>query len=243
MKIGIISDIHANLAAFQAVLRTLKQERCVKVLCAGDVVGYGPSPLECIELVQKERILCVQGNHDFWIARNGRDYGISSHARLALEWTADVLPQDAVRWLAGLPRKLDYGGFEVVHSSCALRPRWAYVLSEKLLHINFLMQESPYAFHGHTHMPLLGVHTRGKRPRFRQLQPTMVLEPGARYLINVGSVGQPRDKNPLAACGVFETSTRTFHLIRAPYDISHTQKLMREAGLPELLINRLAEGR
>jgi len=242
VKIGIISDIHANLAALQAVLRTLKQERCMKVLCAGDIVGYGPSPLECIELVEKEKILCVQGNHDYWIAMGGRDYGISSNARLALEWTVDVLPRDAVRWLRQLPRTLRYGGMEIVHSSCALRPRWAYVLSEKLLHISFLMQESPYTFHGHTHMPLLGIHRRGERPRFLKLR-DMALKPGVRYLVNVGSVGQPRDKNPLAACAVFETSTREFRLLRVSYDISHTQKLMREAGLPENLIKRLAEGR
>jgi len=242
VKIGIISDIHGNLPALQAVLRTLKDERCVRILCAGDVVGYGPYPLECIETVEQERIACVQGNHDFWVAVGGRDWRISPNARLALEWTCDALPRDAVEWLGKLPASIEYGGLYVVHASCAYRPPWAYVLSERLLTVSFLFQPGPYAFHGHTHMPLLGIHRRKQRPRFLKIR-DMVLTPDARYLVNVGSVGQPRDRNPDAACAVFDTRTREFRLLRVPYDVARVQKRMRQVGLPEPLIERLAKGR
>lgn len=242
MKIGIFSDIHGNLPAFEAVLQVLDHLGCTKFLCAGDVVGYGPWPLECIQLVNDRKILSVQGNHDFWVASGGVNWGISPYAQAALQWTLEQLPKDAIAWLNRLPKKLEYGPISVVHASNALEPPWTYVLAERNLRANFVMQDSVYTFHGHTHVPLLGVHRRGERPKFFQLR-SMELPPGARYLVNVGAVGQPRDRNPRAACGIFHTDTRHFQFLRVPYHIAWTQKRMREVGLPEPLINRLSIGR
>jgi predicted phosphodiesterase len=242
VKIGIISDIHGNLGALQAVLAALEQQGCAKILCAGDVVGYGPRPQQCIEVLREKQIPCVLGNHDSWVAHGARDWGINPDARNALAWTADALSPEARDWLGNLPRLLQYGGIEVVHASHAWAPRWPYLLDERRVFASFLFQTAVFTFHGHTHIPLLAVHQRGHRPRLLKLR-TMELPRGCRSLANAGAVGQPRDGNPHASCLVFETKDRQLHPLRVSYDVAETQRQMREAALPERLILRLAEGR
>ena len=242
MRIGIISDLHANLVSLQAVLAALEDEHCDSVLCGGDVVGYGPRPRECIDLIRERGIPCVQGNHDEWVANGALEWGIREDARRALSWTTDVLSDEELGWLRALPRLVSYEGLEVVHASHAWRGRWPYVLDDRRLVANFLFQRSECTFHGHTHVPLVGVHERGSQPRFRQLR-ELQLTPGCRCLVNVGSAGQPRDGNPLASCVVFDTDDRRVRPLRVAYDIAETQRQMADVSLPPRLITRLAEGK
>lgn len=242
MRIGIISDIHANLVSLQAVLAALEEEGCDRVLCGGDVVGYGPRPRECIEIIRARGIPCVQGNHDEWVANGAREWGIREDARRALDWTTGALDHDALEWLRALPRLVCQDGVEVVHASHAWRGRWPYVLDDRSLVANFLFQRSDCTFHGHTHVPLVGVHKRGTQPRFRPFR-ELQLTPGCRCLVNVGSAGQPRDGNPLAACAVFDTDDRRVRPVRVPYDITETQRQMEDVSLPPRLVARLAEGK
>ena len=242
VRIGIISDIHANLVALDAVLAALSEADCDEILCGGDVVGYGPRPRECMAAIRERGIPCVQGNHDEWVANGAREWGIREDARRALNWTAGVLGDDELEWLRRLPRLLRHDGIEVVHASHGWRGRWPYVLDDRRLVANFLFQRSDCTFHGHTHVPLVGVHETGSQPRFRQLR-DLHLTPDCRCLVNVGSVGQPRDGNPLASCVVFESKTRRVRPMRVPYDIAETQRQMEAVSLPERLVSRLAEGR
>jgi predicted phosphodiesterase len=242
MKIGIISDIHANLAALQAVLTALDAENCVTIVCAGDVVGYGPSPLECAELVQQRKILCVRGNHDDMMLNQARDLHLRKDVRDAIQWTRQALPQDVKGWLGTLPRSLRYAGFEVLHASHVYRPEWHYVMDMHSVMANFLFQGPALSFNGHTHLPLLALHQRGHAPKLLMLRHLSV-PPHHKCLVNVGSVGQPRDRNPEASYVIYETKDRSVTPMRTAYDIADTQERMRKAGLPQNFINRLGEGR
>lgn len=242
MKIGVISDIHANLEAFRTVLAALDQERCDRIVCAGDVVGYGPCPQECVDLVRERRIPCIMGNHEYWCLDGGREWGINPDAREALQWTRSALSAEALAWIAALPRTLLCSSLEVVHASHAWYPRWPYVLDEGRVLANFLFQSTLYTCHGHTHMPLVAVHEAGHRPKILKVH-DVILPKRARCLVNVGAVGQPRDGNPAAACAVFDSRTRSLRILRIGYDVQATQRRMTELGLPERLIARLSGGR
>lgn len=241
VKIGIISDIHANLAALQAVLPVLQERGCGRILCAGDVVGYGPCPTECLDLVVARKILCVQGNHDAAACSTRLEISMNDDAQAAVGWTRSQLSPDAAAWLRQLPLEADYAGIRILHASHAWRPRWAYVLDPNAAAVNFLFQSCLYAFHGHSHVPMMACHERGTRVYVRNLS-SMELPRHARLLINVGSVGQPRDGNPAAACAVYDTRDRRLDFMRVPYHVAATQALMAKAGLPERLIQRLARG-
>ncbi len=242
MKIGIISDIHGNLAALQAVLNAFEKEKCVKILCAGDIVGYGPSPRECLELVRKHRILAVRGNHDHMMLDSSRDHLVRQEVRDAIAWTRNELPPDDREWLGNLPRSLHYAGFEILHASHVFKPDWHYVMDSHSVMANFLFQATSLAFNGHTHLPLIALHRRSHSPKLLMFR-NISLPPNHKYMINVGSVGQPRDRNPQAAYVTYETKDRSITLHRVAYDIADTQKRMRQARLPESFITRLAEGR
>ncbi len=242
MKIGVVSDIHGNLPALQAVVAKLQEARCALVLCAGDVVGYGAQPSQCIEIVRELGMICVIGNHDHMVAYPGREQLMRKEVRIAIEWSRANLTKEEIQWLGQLPREASYAGFNLVHASHVFRPEWHYVLDERSLCANFLFQTSPLAFNGHTHLPAVAVHCRGRRPLLMRLQEFDLPHEG-RCLVNVGSVGQPRDRRPQAAFAVYDTHSRHLSLGRADYDIAAAQRVIREAGLPAFFADRLALGR
>ncbi|MDT8391527.1 MAG: metallophosphoesterase family protein [Lentisphaeria bacterium] len=242
MKIALISDIHANLAALEAVLARIAMEDCVKTLCCGDIVGYGPYPRECLALIQKSGIACVLGNHDDMMRKPDRVQKMRPDVRDALNWTREQLTDEEIQWLGRLPRTMKYGGFELVHASNVISPRWHYVIDRRSVTASFLFQNGPLVFNGHSHVPILAAHRTGERPRMVELK-DMTLPAGYRFMVNVGSVGQPRDRNPKASFVTFETRDRSLRIHRVAYDISATQSAMVKAGLPRSLILRLSEGR
>lgn len=241
MKIGLISDIHANYQALKAVLEALAEENCIKIICCGDIIGYGPEPRACLETVREGEIPCVRGNHDEMMLAISQAADLRKDVRESLQWTHAQLSAEEREWLGKLPMSVDYPGFTVVHSSNVLYPPWLYAIDVKSVMANFLFQTRMLTFNGHSHVPMLASHQRGDRPRLNRLSDT-VLSSRCRYLLNVGSVGQPRDRDPRASYVVYDTAASEVKLRRIEYDIGVTQSAIRAAGLPEKLSLRLEQG-
>ena len=242
MRSAILADIHSNLAAFQAVLEDLATRGAVdEIWCLGDVVGYGPRPRECIQLLRQHKHLCVPGNHD-WAAIGNMDTSyFNPEAAAACQWTAEKLTSDDTDYLRSLPLTLRQGAFTLVHGS-PREPIWEYVLSIRSAQENFSCFDTRFCLIGHSHAPLVFVLGRDETCRFGQLPAHLSLEKEERLIINCGSVGQPRDGDPRASYAVLDTGESTIHHYRIEYDIALTQQRMREAGLPSRLINRLSLG-
>lgn len=240
MRYGIVADIHANLAAFEAVLADMGQVE--GLWCLGDLVGYGPDPNECVELLRRHDHLCVVGNHD--LAAIGRldTSDFNPVAARAAEWTARALTERSRLFLSTLPEKVIVEPFTLVHGS-PRSPVWEYITHEGLAAPNFDQFETQGCLVGHTHFPALYVQeadglTLGRVPG-----------PGDHYALgqlrviaNPGGVGQPRDGDPRAAYALYDTESRTLEWRRVDYPIQVTQQRMREAGLPARLIERIAYG-
>lgn len=243
MKIGVFGDIHANLAALEAVLAALHEAGCETLVCTGDIVGYGPSPAECVHLVRSRGIPCVLGNHDEYATDilGDRLEKLDADTRLTIEWVRKVVPMEELRWLSTLPLKLEMEGFSVVHGS--LGPQhWAYTVNRQNVAEHFAHQKTALSFNGHTHLPLF-CRARENAPPDMDFLKTTVLPNQGKVLVNPGSVGQPRDRDPRAACCVYDTMAGSVHPVRVPYDIAATQALMRAVKLPERFIARIEVGR
>jgi len=242
VKLGIISDIHGNIEALDAVLELLDSEGVGRIVCAGDVVGYGPDPAACVERVRQHHIPCAQGNHDEAVAAGGHAERMLPEARQAVEWTYGELDAEHVSWLSGLPRTIELDDCIVVHASLIPTPRWAYIIDEESALLHFLFQEGPIVFNGHTHVPLIVQHRSGERPRLDLLRSTFIPR-NRRLLVGVGAVGQPRDGDPRAACVIYDPAEHFIELRRVAYDSAPTRKKILQVGLPEPLAFRLAIGR
>ena len=242
MRYAIISDIHANLAAFTAVLEDIGQRGGVEELwCLGDVVGYGPDPRECIELLRRYKHVCVAGNHD-WAAVGRVDTAtFNPDADAACQWTARQLTPRDKKYLENLPLVIEKDGFTLVHGS-PRDPTWEYVLSTSIARENFPFFRSQYCLIGHSHVPLVFKDEDGSCS-FSRLSPDIGLALGkTRLIINPGGVGQPRDGDPRASYAIYDSEARSIKLYRVPYDIEATQTRMMESGLPIRLVVRLSYG-
>lgn len=242
MRILIISDIHANLTAFEAVLADA-QGQWDYVWCLGDVVGYGPDPNECVDLLRTLPHLCLAGNHD-WAALGRLDIRtFNADARRAVNWTADTLRPDNVEYLEALPTTFVLGPYTLAHGS-PREPIWEYILDPLIAALNFPHFETPYCLVGHTHTPVIYElmnemgETEAHSPSYRK---PLQLN-GRRQIINPGSVGQPRDSNPDAAYAVLEVEKGVWEHRRIPYNIHAVQSRMKKADMPERLIARLEHG-
>jgi len=243
VRIGIVSDIHSNLVAFEAVLDVLRP--IDQLWCLGDIVGYGPRPNECVALLAAERKhLTVAGNHD--CAAVGR-IGIedfNTFAALAAQWTAEQLSEEAKAYLEALPTLLTSGEFTLAHGS-PRGPVWEYLLSSATARPSFDHFEGPFCLVGHTHVPsLFSLSPEGEVKAHRIVGDAEVAlaRPGWRFILNPGSVGQPRDDDPRAACLTVDTDRGTATWRRVAYNIAETQEMMRQARLPARLVERLAHG-
>jgi len=244
VKLGIIGDIHSNLSGLESVLEAMRIEHVDTIVCAGDVVGYGASPRRCIELLQALSIPCVMGNHDEYVTQADRtEWRIRTEAQEVILWTRRILPSSHLEWLASLPRSIEIAGVQIVHSSHLLWPPWRYIVNALGVASTFMFQRTQVSFNAHTHVPILATHRCGSPPRVKMLS-TGELDPKAeRFLIGVGSVGQPRDGDPRASAVIFDTDKRHVRLLRVPYNVGEAQEEIRRAGLPESLAERLACGR
>jgi predicted phosphodiesterase len=244
MRVLVLSDIHANLAALEAVLEDAKGSYD-SIWCLGDIVGYGPEPDECITRMRQFDVTAVVGNHD-WAALGRMDVDdFNPEARRAVLWTRKHISPENLAWLGDLPSQpLVQDDFTLTHGS-PRDPVWEYVLYPSTAAANFSHFTGPFCLVGHTHIPALyALHAN--ETKVRALVPALgkrvSLRDGWRVILNPGSVGQPRDNDPRAAYALLDTEQTTWEERRVGYPIEVTQAHMRVAGLPERLINRIAFG-
>jgi len=245
MRYLVLTDIHANLEALEAVLEDAGDYDAV--LCLGDLVGYGPNPNECVERVRElPDLTCLAGNHD-WAALGKLDLStFNSEARKAAEWTRDQLRDDVSAFLGELPPKLETEDFALAHGS-PRDPIWEYLVVDYQGPPNFEEFSAPFCFVGHTHVPRTFVETKnGSNVHVEVQMPgagdEVDLADGDRRIVNPGGVGQPRNGDPRAAYGIWDSETGIFTFRRVPYNVSATQKKIQKAGLPGVLGTRLRLG-
>ncbi len=245
MRIAVISDVHANLAAFDAVIADWGTVDAVWHL--GDIVGYGPDPVECIDRLRNLRAVNIAGNHDLAAIGKIDTSTFNPAAAAAVAWTRDHLTPDAVAYLEALPHLYETGEYTLAHGS-PRNPIWEYVLDEADARANFAAFKTTVCFIGHSHVPL-AYSARRNGDSIAQVWPERVLYDqdvafgDRRHLINVGSVGQPRDRDPAARYLLLDSDRRAYRRRRVEYPIAQTQQRMRAAGLPEVLWRRLELGR
>lgn len=245
MIVGLVADIHANLTAFEAVLNHLRQTYGPPdaLWCLGDIVGYGPDPNECIDLLRQFNLVAVVGNHDLAAIGLVEPELFNPDARVAALWTGQVLRPDNKLFLQNLPRRVVQGDFTVVHGS----PRseiWEYLLTVSAACENFRHFETRFCLIGHSHIPVIfGFNPNTGNCTQAEVPPVLDLgKVRGRLIINPGSVGQPRDRDPRAAYAVLDTEKQTFYHHRVEYNIRQTAEKMLKLGLPERLAVRLNYG-
>jgi predicted phosphodiesterase len=243
LRVLIVADIHANLEAFQAVLEDAgRRGGFDEIWCLGDVVGYGPDPGACIELLREHQHICVAGNHDqAAIGRLGLE-DFNPHAAAAARWTARQLEPHQVEYLASLPEVVRRGEFTLVHGTLR-HPIWEYLLSFEEARATFHLLSTTLCLVGHSHIPFLCREASPLQCAFLPFPEGEPLEIGGeRWIVNPGGVGQPRDGDPRPSYILYLAEEGTVTRYRTTYDIGATQEKMRRAGLPPSLIQRLAYG-
>ncbi len=242
MRYAILSDIHSNLEAFQAVLKNLSKESVDQILFLGDIVGYGADPDQCIEMLQELSTIVVAGNHDWAAVGLTETSYFIPIAKTAIEWTARRITQSHKEFLKTLPLIQKHNTIALVHATPNQPEAWNYIFSFKEASLSFNYYNHQICFIGHSHKPVAFVEDEEGEISIL-LDTSFTLSDSHRYIINAGSVGQPRDGDPRAAYGIYNTDDARFTLKRVPYSIEHTQKKIVEAGLPPFLASRLTSGR
>lgn len=241
MRILVISDIHANLAALEAVLADAAGE-WEQMWCLGDVIGYGPDPNECVALVRSYNPVCLSGNHDWAILGKLPVEEFNPEAQTAILWTRRQLTEESRAYLDNLPPLLVHPPFTLAHAS-PRQPIWEYVTDGETAAANFAHFETPYCLVGHSHVPIIFQQVNPTRLAvYRPVYQQPVFLGDLRLIINPGSVGQPRDSDPRAAYALLDTDELTWEYRRVEYPVATTQAKMRQAGLPYRLIARLEVG-
>ena len=245
MKIAILGDIHANLDALLTVVEVLQRENVDAWVQVGDIVGYGPEPSACIDVVRELGCVTCLGNHDAAVLGRLDTSYFNTVARAAVHWTAPQLRPADREFLNELQLVVQRDEFTAVHGTLHMPEKFGYVLSVVEALESFEHQQTSLCFVGHSHVPAMYLR-REESPRDIHVVPHSEAEISYRgfdrLLMNVGSVGQPRDEDPRAAYGIVDTDLQIASIRRVHYDIESVQHKIREAGLPEVLANRLALG-
>jgi diadenosine tetraphosphatase ApaH/serine/threonine PP2A family protein phosphatase len=222
------------------VLEDIKAQKCTHTACLGDVVGYNANPKECLDIVRSMNVPCVKGNHDEYCSVDEDLEGFNPHAAEAVNWTRQQLTTEDRQWLRDLKYIRLVASFSIVHATLDVPQRWGYVFDKLAAAASFTYQNTSVCFFGHTHVPVAFIRDSvvrgGTYSKFK-------VEPGRKYFVNVGSVGQPRDGNPKAAYAIYDMDEGSIELRRLDYDIPTAQAKIRAAGLPERLALRLADGK
>jgi len=240
MRFAILSDIHGNLEALEAVLADARARKCTNFVCLGDVVGYNANPGECVKCIRELDCPVVKGNHDEAASLVAPPGDFNEIAELAIAWTRDRLTDQDKEWLRSLPLQRRVHDFTIVHATLDMPGQWGYVFNNLDAAASFTYQRTNVCFFGHTHVPMVFIRDESVR---RERVEHVRIEPGKKYFINMGSVGQPRDGNWRAAYCIYDTESNLVQQFRVKYDLAAVQKKIAEAGLPRLLSERLAIGR
>jgi diadenosine tetraphosphatase ApaH/serine/threonine PP2A family protein phosphatase len=241
VRYAVVSDVHSNIDSLETVLAMLNDDDAL--LCLGDIVGYGPNPNECVERIRARATATVLGNHDVAAVDNFGLAYFNPAAREAMKWTQSVLTPENVAWLDSLGYEFRMPEFLLVHGAPV--NYFEYILDKPAAARAFAATDAPIIFIGHTHIAeVYTLHPDGGIAHAHLQQGGEVqLEDGARYLINVGSVGQPRDLNPRASFGLYDTVAQTVTITRFDYPIARVQEKIASVNLPDALARRLVVGR
>jgi predicted phosphodiesterase len=229
-SIALISDIHGNLEALSSVLQDIQRMRIKQIVCLGDIVGYGPDPDQCINVIRENKIITLKGNHDAYV---NSDEGLGNANKMAIEsilWTRKRLSIVHKQWLLNLPLILSFEGFSTVHSTLREPDKWNYILQPSQATTSFQLMVEPILFIGHSHSPTVFLEHDGI---ISQIQTkAFKIEEGSKYIVNVGSVGQPRDGQYLATYVVYDKSERNIEVRRVTYNTAAVKQKIIERGLP-----------
>jgi predicted phosphodiesterase len=239
-KYAILGDIHSNLEALTAVIEHSQEQNVTQYACVGDIVGYNANPIECLDLIQELKCVCVRGNHDHYCSHQEDIESFHPTAAEVIIWTQKQLSEAHRTWLKHLWYRRTLGSITIVHATLDMPEKWGYVFDDLDAMPHFNYQLTSVCFHGHTHVPI--VFEKSDRIRAKSCE-KITIEQGTKYFINVGSVGQPRDGNPLASYATFDAETKEVEFHRVEYDIHAAQTKILEAGLPDWLAERLAMGK
>jgi predicted phosphodiesterase len=240
MRLAIFGDIHANLEALNAMLADAQAQGVTDYVCLGDIVGYAANPHECVEIVRGLGCPVVKGNHDEQASITEDLAGFNPLAEEAINWTRKQLSAEDKDWLRNLKMVRQVRDFTIVHATLDTPTKWGYVFNQLDAEASFTYQHTQLCFYGHTHAPRAYIRDGSVRS---QALDKLVLEPGKKYFVNVGSVGQPRDGDWHAAYCIYTPAEQRVDLRRIEYDIWLAQDKIVAAGLPQRLADRLALGK
>lgn len=241
MKYAIFGDIHGNLEAFDAVVADISLQKADKLVCLGDIVGYGADPQACVDKIRELDCLTVLGNHDMVSVGLMDADSFNQFARIAALWTKESLDKTAKEFLKGLPLTGVMDDFHFTHANLYAPSLYEYIQTSYDAVRNFEKQEKPLCFVGHSHIPVTLIFKKGIL-NFT-LDKEVSMDPEAQMIINVGSVGQPRDENPQASYAIYDSDKHMVHIRRVSYNIQKASKKIRDAKLPEINAERLFHGR
>jgi diadenosine tetraphosphatase ApaH/serine/threonine PP2A family protein phosphatase len=241
LRYALISDIHSNLEALGAVVDIMKEERVDRCICLGDVVGYAANPNESVAVLRDFADAAVLGNHDSAAVGFTSVEGFNPLAQKAISWTAEELSQESREYLGTLPETLEIEECVLVHSSPSDPLMWRYIFSIDDARMEFHHFSTKICMVGHSHQPLTFIQYKGRV--IVHTGHSVEIEEGNRYIVNVGSVGQPRDLNPRATYVLYDTEKKTIEIKRVEYDVQTARSKIVQAGLPRFLGDRLLVGR
>jgi diadenosine tetraphosphatase ApaH/serine/threonine PP2A family protein phosphatase len=240
VRVAIVSDIHGNLEAFTTVLDAIDDMDVDSIVCLGDVVGYGANPNEVIDIARERFDATIRGNHDQAAIDPAEEAYFNSWAVEAIRWTREQLTATHAEYLSSLPLTSLLPDVRLVHASPGEPERWRYVLSPQAAAREFSTFTESFCFIGHSHVPMIVLRTEVGASEL--LDGEVALPAGARVLINVGSVGQPRNGDPRACFAVLDLEDRSARLVQVPYDHNTAREKIIAAGLPRFLGDRLLLG-
>jgi predicted phosphodiesterase len=236
MRIAIISDIHSNLEALETALTYIRENNIDKIFCLGDIVGYGPNPNECVELIKENCEQVIIGNHDHAVLGLTSVEYFNDFAKISTGWTAKTMTDENKTYLAKLDFKHYTNGYCLVHATPSEPAQWHYILSENDAYHEFTCFDQHVCFIGHSHFPI--VFSKKGFSREKKIK----LEKRNKYIINVGSIGQPRDGNPRTCFCIYKPDKNMVEYVRLDYDIAKTREKIIKEGLPVFLADRLTRG-
>ncbi len=242
-QFAVFADIHSNLEAFEAVIADMDAHGIEERICLGDIVGYAASPVECLRRLKQMGCAVVKGNHDEAASEDLDLDGMSETARCGIEYARKKLSQAKRTWLGELPLTFESEGRQFVHSSLKCPREWRYILDEPDARSHFKVQKWALAFCGHTHQPGVWHLSAVGDLIFFPGKDELVWPSGGKTLINVGSVGQPRDSNSAACYVICDTNARRVEFRRVEYDLETTREKILRAKLPSSTAQRLSLGR